>query len=384
MPKRGGQEVVVDALGRAMSAMGHQVVVLAPRPRRPLKALDKALPYAVVRHPRFYSTHKFVSWYRGSLLRLYRREGFDLLHCHGIYPPGYIAALCRAAMPVPVVVTNHEGGLGKENVRLAKRQIRGRYLEALAQADVLVALSESMEAEYRRLCPAVRSIVRIPNGVDIERWSGLHKRPVGLDDRVQAGNYILYLGRLRVRKGVDCLLAAFAKASTERSCQLVIAGEGDDGPALLTQAKELGLADRCCFVGWVDGATKAYLLQNALFSVIPSRLDEAFGLVALESYAAGRAVAGSAVSGLKELVVDGQTGVLFEPDSVSALTEALATMLDDSAGVQRMGEQARRWVDKFHWNRVARRHLELYQALLNGQRADFTVTESGAASRPEA
>jgi len=377
LPKRGGQEAVVDTLARAILALGHQVVVLAPKPRRPLKPSDEELPYKVVRHPRFYSTHRFVSWYRGALLRLYRRDKFDLLHCHGIYPAGYVAMLCRAALPVPLVVTNHEGGLGEQNVRLAKPRIRARYVETLARVDLLVALSESMEEDYRRLCPAARSVERIPNGVDIERWSGRCDRPFGLDDKLQAGKYILYLGRLRRRKGVDLLLNGFAGASLDRACQLVIAGEGDDGAALRAQSEALGLADRCFFVGWVDGTTKAYLLQQALFTVIPSRLEEAFGLVALESYAAGRPVAASAVAGLRELVIDGVTGMLFEPDSVPALAGALKIMLGDSAAVQRMSDQARHWVKRFYWSDVARRHVEIYQALLDGGRADLAGKENG-------
>ena len=383
LPKRGGQEAVIDELARALSAMGHKVVVLAPQPRRPFKPRDEAFPYIVARHPRFYSTHRFVSWYRNFLLGLYRAEKFDLLHCHGIYPPGYIAALCRTAIPVPIVVTNHEGGLDEQNVRLAKPQIRSRYVDALTRADVLVALNHSAEEEYRRLCPAPPSIVRIPNGVDVQRWSTPQNWPVDLDDKVRAGNYVLYLGRLRHRKGVDCLLTAFAQVVNEGTWQLLVAGDGDDGPRLRTQARELGLADQCRFVGWVDDTAKAYLLQNALFTVIPSRLTEAFGLVALESYAAGRAVAASAVSGLKELVADGKTGVLFQPDSVPALVNALRAMLADPSGLQRMGAQARLWVEKFDWNSVARRHLELYQALLDGQRADIAGMEIGAVSRPE-
>lgn len=360
--------------------MGHKVVVLAPRPRRPFKPRDEAFPYNVARHPRFYSTHRFVSWYRGFLLGLYRAEKFDLLHCHGIYPPGYVAALCRTAMPVPIVVTNHEGGLDEQNVRLAKPQIRSRYVNALTRADVLVALNQSAEEAYRRLCPAPPSMVRIPNGVDIKRWSTPQNRPTDLDDGVRAGNYVLYLGRLRRRKGVDYLLTAFAQLAKEGAWQLIVAGEGDDGPTLRAQASELGLADRCRFVGWVEDATKAYLLQNALFTVIPSRLAEAFGLVALESYAAGRAVAASAVSGLKELVADGKTGVLFKPDSVPALVNALKHMLADPSGVRRMGAQARLWVEDFDWNSVARCHLELYRALLDGQRAAIAGMEIGAVS----
>src|ERR1700736_3083863 len=88
LPKMGGQELVVDALARTFQNLGHEVVVLAPYPRRPLRAHDTSFPYRVVRHPRFYSTRHLVSWYRWWLLRLHRAQAFDVLHCHGLYPPG--------------------------------------------------------------------------------------------------------------------------------------------------------------------------------------------------------------------------------------------------------------------------------------------------------
>ena len=84
LPKMGGQEVVVDALARHFQELGHGVMVLAPHPRLPLRARDQALPYPVMRHPRFYSTRRFVSWYHWFLLRLHRTFRPDVLHCHSL------------------------------------------------------------------------------------------------------------------------------------------------------------------------------------------------------------------------------------------------------------------------------------------------------------
>lgn len=364
LPKRGGQETVVDELARALMALDHNVIVLAPKPRRPLKADDGGSPYPVHRHPRFYSTRRLVRWYGAFLRGLYRREGFDLLHCHGIYPPGYIAALCRDAIPVPVVLTNHEGGLGDGNVRVAKAEIRRRYVEALQCAGAWIAVSESSAAEYRRLAAGARPLAHIPNGIDHKLWSVAAPRPAALDAAIRPGDYLLFMGRLRQRKGADCLLGAFAAAFPRSGPQLVIAGAGEELPALQAQAKQLGLDGRCHFVGWIEGTVKAYLLQNALFTVVPPRREEAFGLVVLESYAAGRPVLATAVAGLRELVVPEQTGMLCEPDSAAGLTRALRAMAGDAERLERMGEAARRRAAEYDWANIARRHLELYQSLL--------------------
>ena len=370
LPKRGGQETVVDELTRALGALGHETIVLAPKPRRPLKADDRSLPYPVFRHPRFYSTRKLVGWYRGFLSRLYRRQRFDLLHCHGLYPPGYIAALCKARVPVPVVVTNHEGGLGANNVRAAKPLLRRRYIEALERADAWIAVSESSAAEYLSLGAASRPIVRIANGVDGRDWSAAAPRPAELEPAIRPQKYLLFLGRLRRRKGVDCLLDAFAEAFSGAGPELVIAGAGDELRALRARAHSLGLSRKCHFIGWVEGALKAYLLQNALFTVIPPRQEEAFGLVALESYAAGRPVLATSVDGLRELITPGETGMLCPPDSPPALARALREMLADTGRLERMASAASRRAGEYQWSSIARRHVALYASLLAGQNGE--------------
>ena len=78
LPKRGGQETVVHELAKAVAELGHQVIVLAPQPRRPLRPDDRLLPYPVFRHPRFFSTRRLVGWYSAFLKRLYLRQRFDL------------------------------------------------------------------------------------------------------------------------------------------------------------------------------------------------------------------------------------------------------------------------------------------------------------------
>jgi glycosyltransferase involved in cell wall biosynthesis len=367
LPKRGGQEIVVDALAREFLKLNHQVVVLAPLPRSPVKAEDSTLPYPVVRHPRFYSTHRLVGWYRWFLVRLFRKQRFDLLHCHGIYPPGYLGALSRGRLGVPIVMTSHEGGWDQGHRKLSRPIFHRRYVHALRAADALVAVSQLVEDDYRSLCPQARLIVKIPNGVDLQNLASRQGRPVKLDPTIGPGKYVLYLGRLKHRKGVDWLLKAFAQMPLERPEQLVIAGDGEDGPALKTLAARLGLRDRVRFVGWVDGQLKRYLLQNAVCTVVPSRLPETFGLIVLESYAAGRPVIAGAIPGLRELILENRTGLLVEPESIPALAQALREMIDDPLRATKLGGYGHRWVQNYSWKSVAQRHLELYDALMTSK-----------------
>ena len=371
LPKIGGQELVVDALARQYQSLGHEVCVLAPYPRR-LRTSDASFPYPIYRHPRFFSTRLLVSWYRWWLLRLQRRFPFDVLHCHGVYPPGYLAALCRARLGVPTLITSHGGDIRQGNLRLAKPIVQRRYQQALRNADVLVSISRFTHDNFRRLHPNAR-IVSIPNGVDPEPLAVPAPRPEHLDSVVRCGEYIFFLGRLKNRKGVDLLLKALAQVPANGKVQLVIGGDGEERFALETLAGSLGITDRICFLGAVHGSGKTFLLQNALCTAIPSRDWEAFPLVVLESYAAGTPVLATRIAGLEDLVQPGKTGWLVPPESPAELAKTLRTILHNPAAAHSLRVSARHQAREYNWQAIAQRHVELYQELLTTRKLARTA-----------
>jgi glycosyltransferase involved in cell wall biosynthesis len=370
LPKMGGQEWVVDALARQFQNQGHDVIVLAPHPRLPLRARDRALPYPVARHPRFYSTHRFVAWYAWFLQRLHRHQRTQVLHCHGVYPAGYLAALTRAQRGIPTVITSHGGDIHPENVRLARPVIRARVQQSLAAADVLVSLSRYTEVNFRRLCPRAARIVTIPNGVDLSPYAAPAPRPPDVDPALTPGRYFLFLGRLKERKGVDVLLEAMSQwqPSAPAGIQLVLAGAGEERPRLEEQGQRLGLMDRIRFIGAVNHPGKAWWLQNALATVVPSRGWEAFPLVVLESLAAGTPVIGTRIPGLEELIEAGQTGWPVAPEAPGELARVLSHVWHHPREAQRLGRLGAERARSFSWEAIAQRHLELYEELTAAQR----------------
>jgi glycosyltransferase involved in cell wall biosynthesis len=366
LPKMGGQELVVDALARSYQKLGHEVCVLAPYPRR-LRTQDRSFPYPIYRHLRFFSTRLLVSWYRWWLLRLQRRFHFDVLHCHGVYPPGYLAALCRNRLNVPVLITSHGGDIREGNPRLKKAVVQKRYQQALHNADVLVSISRFTADNFRRLHPEGR-VVSIPNGVDWSPFAVSAPRPEHLDPGIRPKEYILFLGRLKNRKGVDVLLEGMAQVPANGKIQLVIGGDGEERSALEAFADGLRLANRVRFLGAVHGPVKTYLLQNALCTVIPSRDWEAFPLVVLESYAAGTPVLATRIPGLEDLVRAGKTGWLVPPESPSDLGGGLTRIFADPAGAHSFRGAVLDHVRNYSWHAIAQRHVQLYQELLTSRK----------------
>src|SRR6185437_3353010 len=238
LPKLGGQEAVVDALARHYTLLGHRAVVLVQNPRAPLRPNDSQLPYPVVRHPRFISTRRFVGFYKRWLLKLHVRERFDVIHCHDVYPTGYLAALCKREMGIPVVITSHGGDVKEGNVRIVKRGMRPRFIRAVESADALISIGSFTEEGYRKLSDRLPPIVSIPNGIDLSPYESPVDQP-GSFAHIEPDSYILFLGRLAKRKGVDVLIDAMAKVS---GAHCVIAGTGDERSSLQSQINRLNLS----------------------------------------------------------------------------------------------------------------------------------------------
>ena len=373
LPKVGGHEIAVDTLARQFSELGHEVVVLAPQPKG-MPVHDQDLPYRVVRHPRLYSSRWFVSFYRRYLVRLYQRWPFDLLHCHGIYPPAWLGSQCRMLVPVPMVITSHGGDVYEKSVRLAKPVVKQRLSEALAAADSLISISKFTREGMLRLCPVPQRIEDIPNGIDVDAFSQQAPRPADLDAAIQPGRYGVFLGRLKARKGVDVLLSALAELPARGATELVIVGDGEERTALETQTQRLGLTRRVHFVGKRSGLEKVYLLKNALFGVVPSRWWEGLPLVVAEHFAAGLPVVATQVPGLGDMIEPGVTGLVVAPESSVELAGALGQMFEDPEKTRCMGQHANAAAQTYHRRTIAQRHIALFEELRWGRMRRLKVS----------
>ena len=229
-------------------------------------------------------------------------------------------------------------------------ELRFRWLKAPLQillglvtarmADLVLAPSEATAEEIRRdYGVGVEDVAVVPNvtgGLAVEPAAG---------EEGEAG-YLLFVGRLRVRKGVEVLLAALAELRRRGSAAVLrIAGDGEHRPRLERAVDELGLRDAVTFLGTCDGPRVRRLLAGAAALVVPS-IYEGMPLVVLEAMAAGVPVVGSRVSGIPEVVVDGETGWLVPPEDPAALAGALAAVLAEPAEARRRGEAGRLRVEE--------------------------------------
>ncbi|MGB7062048.1 MAG: glycosyltransferase family 4 protein [Candidatus Zixiibacteriota bacterium] len=175
---------------------------------------------------------------------------------------------------------------------------------------------------------------------------------------------VIYLGRLKKYKSIDHLLIAFSYTLKKiPRARLVVVGEGDYKGELQNLAGRLKIGDKVEFTGFVDQAEKVRRLQRAWVAVCPS-LKEGWGLTNIEANACGTPVVASNVPGLKDSVVDGETGLLFEYGDVKKLSDHLVKILSDVNHREKLTKGGLNWASKFSWDHAADKTLELIEEIV--------------------
>ena len=219
------------------------------------------------------------------------------------------------------------------------------------RADRFVVLSghfrDLLVTDYR-VRPEKISV--IPPGVDLA-----HFRPAPASDRPM----VLCVRRLEHRMGIDVLLRGWpAVLAAHPDAELVIVGTGTAEPALRAQAEALGASVR--FAGRVRDAELTGLYAEAALTVVPSVALEGFGLIALESLAAGRAPVVTACGGLPDSVRELDDSLIVAAGDAEALAAGLVAALDGKLPDPR---RCRAHAETFSWPVAADRHVALYREL---------------------
>jgi len=166
-------------------------------------------------------------------------------------------------------------------------------------------------------------------------------------------------GRLVFQKGLDVGFRALAMLPKEPAWEFHLVGDGPQRAPLEAQARELGLADRIFFRGWMRREELAVVMRDMDAYLFPSR-DEGMPNSVLEAMAAGLAVATTRIAGCEELVVPDVNGFLVPPDSAEQLVPVLTKLIADQGLRDVMGKASRqRVLDEYSWTNAAARYLEL-------------------------
>jgi len=168
---------------------------------------------------------------------------------------------------------------------------------------------------------------------------------------------LLSVARLIPRKGIDTVIRALPRLAPDVEYRVV--GSGPDEARLRRLARTHGVADRVRFLGRLDDQALASEYARCTLFVLPARRTpegdlEGYGLVYFEAAAWGRCVVAGRSGGERDAVVDGQTGVLVDGESVAQVTEAISSLLNNPEHIQALGVAGRARVQTTHnWSRAA-------------------------------
>lgn len=291
----------------------------------------------------------------GWLVWYIRKGRYGVILCHhGGWPGGsfgrwLMLAGAIAGVPRRIMVIHSLPGpyrFGHAMFTRAKEWLTGRLA-----TDIVTVSTAAKQALLQRSFSTDVKVIH--NGVDISAVSD--NRPEQAE-KIR-GKTIGFIGALTHYKGVQVLLEAFLRIN--EPCELLLVGPGDEKFMTLLQAKAQGATNPVTFMGYQEDVTSIY--KNIDVFVMPSIAHESFGIVVLEAMAHRKPVICSDFGGMKEIVVNGETGLVVPAGNVEALTHAMNILLKDPTLCQRMGNMGFERASSHFSNR---KMVEGYEALI--------------------
>jgi len=339
-PKAGGAEIHLHEVFGGLARRGHDVVLL-------VSGWDGADPRVALDGMDVHRTggrHSFsVAAPRYFRSRMARRA-FDVvvedLNKVPVFTP------CWGETPVLLLVHHLFGRTAFEQASppvAAVTWLLERTVPRAYRGLPVVAVSQSTRHDLvtRGMDPALIEV--IPNGIDLAAFTPAP------DGRRFETPTVLYLGRLQRYKRVDLILRAAARLlAGGGDLRVVIAGRGDEGEALKSLARKLGIEARVDFRGHVSDEERLELFRRSWVHVLTSP-NEGWGIANVEAAACGTPTVASDSPGLRESVADGRTGYLVPHGNVAELAERIGSVLGDPTLRERLGGGARRFAEGYSW-----------------------------------
>lgn len=376
----GGAEKIVRLASEGLRTRGHEITVISTDHR-----LEGQVPFADVIVPSvrgnavsriagFFWHHSAYQQVRSAVADLQP----DVVHLHtmGLFSPSVLSA--TSGIPRVITVQGPEdwtlellswnlgsrsSGTGKLTLVDRARYLYLRYLQRPAYlprirgVDLVLAPSRYFADAIRRDVGRVPTRV-LPNGIELPNGS-----PVRETAR------FLCVGRLEAVKGIAVLIAAFSRVVRKHpGAHLTVVGRGPQLAELEELVDRLGLTENVDVAGFVPDEELLAAYHGSMAVLIPSIGPENFPTVALEALGIGRAIVGTRVGGIPELISDGENGLLVSPGDVHGLAEAIVRLLDDPALAVRMGARSAQRASEYAMEPFLDRLEEYYRQIVDARR----------------
>ena len=348
-PTIGGVETHVRQLAERLAEAGHEVSVVAAQFMSELALEDRLGDIPVHRSRAAQTSLGKIFSYTSTFRRVADAFGPDVIHSHMVLPAALAPALIARRTPLVVTVHGDDVATFPEMDWGHRLKPANRWATdfALRNASTVIAVCEWLAACVRPIVPAERVCV-VYNGIDV----------TAVEAPPPPGDLVVATRRFHRKNGMRFLVEAASRLS---NIPFVLAGDGPEFEAL-----RAGATDNVTFAGALTPDAVASLYEQARFTVMPS-LAETMPYSGLESMLHGRAVVGTTVGGIPELIQDGSNGVLVPPADADALANAIGDLYSDRERAGAMGRAGRDLIMRRHaWPGVLPQILDVYAAAVAG------------------
>ena len=311
----------------------------------------------------------------------------DVVHCHTWYAQ-FAGIVAKLVYGIPLVITTHS----LEPLRPWKREQLGRGYDAsswvektaIEMADAVIAVSEETKVDVlKHFDVDEKKVSVIYNGIDLKEYTPTDDKSTLIEYGVDPNKpYVLFVGRITRQKGIIHLVNAIKYIDPDT--QVVLCAGAPDTPEIAREMEEsvAKVQEERDNVIWIDKMLdKSQIIQlytHATVFCCPS-IYEPFGIINIEAMACETAVVASAVGGIKEVVVPGETGILVEVEQMTEapfepvdpekfakdLADGINTVVADEALRTKFEKNGRKRVeDYFDWTAIAKQVTELYKSLI--------------------
>jgi len=383
LPALGGVEIGLHNIATRLLARGHTPVIAAPAGSvRALRQTGIKLPYKVesfppktltlIQHWPDLGTRFLAGW----LARFERQNRINAWHATVGFPTG-VATIRHAAGRRPHLVR-----CAGEDIQIAPELGYGMRLNPkidrlvrdwLPRADVLVAITDSVAEEYRKLGVTAAHIRAIPNGVDLDRFrQPVDRGAIRARHGIEEDTFLFTaVGRNHPKKGYGDLLTAMRGLIDQGQSGFVVALAGKDTEALASKAAALGLGDRVRLLGpmgqpmlgdglKLPGEDLVDLYRAADGFVFPSHV-ETFGIALVEAMAAGLPIITTDGPGCRNIIEDGRWGEMVPAGNPEALCTAMQKLMTEPDLRQKRTAQAHERAEAFSWDAIVDQYVKVYR-----------------------
>lgn len=357
----GGERHLVD-LARGLRNRGHEVFLAAPDDSPILEKLENFPDEKVLRVKIKNSVDIFAA---RRIAKFIRRNQIEIVHAHAAKDYLPVSLAVRFVRQAKLVLTRHVLFPMKRTQKFA-----------LSNVSKVIAVSSAVEANLEKTFPK-KKIVKIPNGIEIEKWADADRETLLREFRFLHNipfdaQLVGTVGELKRLKGQqDFILAANEIAQKSRDAHFVIVGKDnsykkDFRRELKRLVKVFGLQDRFLFLDWIEDTAP---LLAALDVFVSASHSESFGLAILEAMASGKAIVATETEGAKELIEDEKSGKLVAVKEPLEIAGAIGEFLSDEKMRETFGKNAQMIArENFSLEKMIEKTEEVYQRLCSNSK----------------